>query len=196
MAEHPWIISVDDHVVEPPHLWQTYLPANLRDSGPKVVRDTCETISDPATRNVRYVKGGNGPMMDFWMFEGVPRPIPKVVACAGYPLEEHTVDPIAYEDMRPGCYEPKARLVDMDTNRTERSLCFPFITRFAGQLFLEAKDKVLALGVRKGLQRLDDRRVVRRLRRSATARVFSTAMGCEPCRRRSPSQRGTRDAWP
>jgi predicted TIM-barrel fold metal-dependent hydrolase len=46
--------------------------------------------------------------------------------------------------MRPGCYDPAARLVDMDQNRTERSLCFPFITRFCGQMFLESKDKSLA----------------------------------------------------
>src|SRR5690606_1252662 len=72
-------------------------------------------------------------------------PIPKVVACAGIPVEEHTVDPIAYEDMRPGCYDPVARLEDMDLNRMERSLCFPYVTRFAGQWFLEAHDKELAL---------------------------------------------------
>ncbi len=47
--------------------------------------------------------------------------------------------------MRPGCYDPKARLADMDMNRTERSLCFPTFPRFAGQTFLEAKDKELAL---------------------------------------------------
>ena len=43
--------------------------------------------------------------------------------------------------MRPGCYDPVARLADMDINHTERSLCFPTITRFAGQMFLDAKDK-------------------------------------------------------
>jgi predicted TIM-barrel fold metal-dependent hydrolase len=46
--------------------------------------------------------------------------------------------------MRPGCYEPSARLADMDLNRTERSLCFPTFPRFAGQVFLEAEDKDLA----------------------------------------------------
>ena len=30
MAELPKIISVDDHVVEPPHVWQDRLPAKLR----------------------------------------------------------------------------------------------------------------------------------------------------------------------
>jgi predicted TIM-barrel fold metal-dependent hydrolase len=145
MGELPWIVSVDDHVVEPPGVWQDRLSADDREVGPRVVQDTCETVYDPATRAVRYVKGGEGPIVDWWLYEDVAKPIPKVVACAGMPFEEHTIDAIAYADMRPGCYDPVARLADMDLNRTERSLCFPYITRFAGQLFLEAKDKALAL---------------------------------------------------
>jgi predicted TIM-barrel fold metal-dependent hydrolase len=109
------------------------------------VQDTCATQYDAATRAVRYVKGGEGPVVDWWLYEDVAKPIPKVVACAGMPFEEHTIDAIAYGEMRPGCYDPVARLEDMDINRVERSLCFPYITRFAGQLFLEAKDKQLAL---------------------------------------------------
>jgi predicted TIM-barrel fold metal-dependent hydrolase len=59
-------------------------------------------------------------------------------------MEEHTEEPINYDVMRKGCWDPAARLVDMDANHTERSLCFPFITRFCGQLFHEARDKDLA----------------------------------------------------
>jgi predicted TIM-barrel fold metal-dependent hydrolase len=47
--------------------------------------------------------------------------------------------------MRPGCYEQKGRLEDMDLNWTEASLCFPTFPRFCGQTFYEAKDKDLAL---------------------------------------------------
>ena len=32
-ASLPKIISVDDHVVEPPHLWQTWLPERFRERG-------------------------------------------------------------------------------------------------------------------------------------------------------------------
>ena len=71
----------------------------------------------------------------------------------------HRADP--YDEMPPGCYDRAARIADMDINRTERSLCFPFFPRFCGQLFLEAHDKDLALACVAGLQRLDDRRVVR-----------------------------------
>ncbi len=145
MTELPWIISVDDHVVEPPTVWTDRLSARDRESGPRVVQDTCQTVKDPRTLRVSYLKGGEGPVMDWWLYEDLAKAVPKVVACAGYPLEQHTTDPIAYRDMRAGCYDPVARLADMDLNRTERSLCFPFIPRFCGQMFLEAKDKDLAM---------------------------------------------------
>jgi hypothetical protein len=38
MSDLPKAISVDDHVVEPAHLWQERLPARLRDKGPRVER--------------------------------------------------------------------------------------------------------------------------------------------------------------
>ena len=43
--------------------------------------------------------------------------------------------------MRPGCYDPMARLEDMDRAGILASLCFPTITRFCGQLFMEASDR-------------------------------------------------------
>ena len=36
--ELPKIISVDDHVVEPAHVWETWLPEKFKDRGPKIVR--------------------------------------------------------------------------------------------------------------------------------------------------------------
>ncbi len=38
MAEIPWIISVDDHVVEPATVWSDRLPQKYQDVGPRVVR--------------------------------------------------------------------------------------------------------------------------------------------------------------
>ena len=37
-VEIPRIISVDDHVVEPPDLWTSRVPEKYRDRAPKVVR--------------------------------------------------------------------------------------------------------------------------------------------------------------
>ena len=145
MSELPWVISVDDHVVEPPHVWTDWLPARLREQGPRIIQDRCETIIDPHSNAARYVKGGDGPIVDWWVYEDLLRPIPQVMACAGFPPEALTLAPLPYAEMRPGCYDRDARLADMDINRTERSLCFPSFPRFAGQTFLEAKDKEVAL---------------------------------------------------
>ena len=145
MTTLPWVISVDDHVVEPPHVWQTWLPSRYRERGPRVEQDTCETVIVEGRPGATYVRGGPGPVVDWWVYEELLRPIPQVMACAGFPPESLTLAPIPFSEMRPGCHDPVARLADMDLNRTERSLCFPTFPRFAGQVFLEAKDKELAL---------------------------------------------------
>ena len=46
--------------------------------------------------------------------------------------------------MRVGCWDPKARLEDMDVNHVEASLSFPSFPRFCGQTFYERTDKELA----------------------------------------------------
>jgi predicted TIM-barrel fold metal-dependent hydrolase len=48
--------------------------------------------------------------------------------------------------MRPGCYDPAARVADMDQGRVLASMLFPSFPRYCGQVFHEAKDKDLALG--------------------------------------------------
>ena len=47
--------------------------------------------------------------------------------------------------MRPGCYEPAARVADMDQGNVLSSMLFPSFPRYCGQVFHEAKDKELAL---------------------------------------------------
>ena len=143
IGEFPWIISVDDHVVEPPHVWQAYLPAGLRDRGPRVVHSPVTAIPRLDGR-FEYRLGGNGPEIDVWVFEDIVKHTPMTAACAGFAPEELTPDPIDFADMRPGCYDVGARLADMDMNRTEASLCFPTFPRFCGQTFNEAKDRGLA----------------------------------------------------
>jgi len=52
---------------------------------------------------------------------------------------------VTYEEMRPGFYDPVARLEDMDRNWVEASLCFPTVPRFCGQVFTETEDRELGL---------------------------------------------------
>jgi predicted TIM-barrel fold metal-dependent hydrolase len=139
----PWIISVDDHVIEPPHIWQTRLPAKLRDSGPKVVRLPWEVGSGFPGQRVR--PGSSGPEVDFWAVEDFRIAVLQIEAAAGVEPARLTNTPVNYEDMRPGCHQVKDRLADLDEVKIERSLCFPNVVRFAGQMFLWMKDKELAL---------------------------------------------------
>ena len=86
----------------------------------------------------------DGTYCDWWLVEDLASPLTRLSAAAGYPRDEVTVSPITMDDMRVGCWEPKARLEDMDVNHVEASLSFPSFPRFCGQTFYERKDKELA----------------------------------------------------
>jgi predicted TIM-barrel fold metal-dependent hydrolase len=154
MTEHlpgdrdiPWIVSVDDHVVEPPHVWQRWLPAKYRDRGPKVVRDSYRV--EWVQGNQIFRKGGDGPKTDWWVYEDLEWSHQMLNACAGYDESEWWMGPISFDQMRVGCYDPAARLADMDLNHVHASLCFPTFPRFCGQMFAERDDRELArAGVR------------------------------------------------
>jgi predicted TIM-barrel fold metal-dependent hydrolase len=115
-----WLISVDDHILEPPHLWVDRVAAADRDRAPHMeVRDGVEG----------------------WVYDGKHYPSSGLSAVVGRSKEEFSPAPLPYSEMRPGCYDPVARLEDMDRAGILASLCFPTITRFCGQLFMEASDR-------------------------------------------------------
>jgi predicted TIM-barrel fold metal-dependent hydrolase len=119
-----WLISVDDHVLEPGHVWQDRVPARFKDAAPRLVRD----------------KDGEA-----WVYEGKRMVTPGLGAVAGKTREEFSFEPITYDEMRPGCYDSVARLEDMDRAGVLASMCFPSFPRFCGQVFNEAEDRELAL---------------------------------------------------
>ncbi len=141
-VEIPPIISVDDHVVEPPHLWREWLPSRYQDSGPRIVRAPYEMVPE---NGWPFRMATSGPETDWWVYEDLRYAIVVGMASAGRKPEEIGKEPVGYDQMRPGFYEPKARLADMDINHVERSLCFPTFPRFCGQTFHEAADRDLAL---------------------------------------------------
>ena len=146
MNEIPKIISVDDHVVEPPHVWEHWLPEKYKDRGPKVVRRGIRDIDYVGTASyVEHFDDESPTKVDCWLYEDLVYTHKRMVAAVGYPKEEMTLTPITYDDMRPGCYDPKARLEDMDLSWVEASMCFPTLPRFCGQTFYEGKDKDLGL---------------------------------------------------
>jgi predicted TIM-barrel fold metal-dependent hydrolase len=119
-----WFISVDDHLIEPAQLWQDRLPARWKDTGPRIVRDGSS---------------------EFWAYEDRQIVTTGLNAVAGKTREEFSPEPISYEDMRPGCYQPAARVADMNQGHVLSSLLFPSFPRYCGQVFNEAKDRELGL---------------------------------------------------
>lgn len=115
-----WLISVDDHVLEPGHLWTDRVAAKDRDRAPHQV-----------------VEGD----MEFWVYDGKRYPSSGLSAVAGKSKEEFSPEPVTYAEMRPGCYDSKARIEDMDRAGILASLCFPTLPRFCGQLFMETSDR-------------------------------------------------------
>jgi len=119
------LVSVDDHVIEHANVWQDRLPAKYKEAGPWVERTA----------------GG----ADVWHFDGTVFSNIGLNAVAGKPREEFGVEPLVWDDMIPGCYDPAARVRDMDEDGIQAQLCFPSMPGFAGTKFDQAKDKKLAL---------------------------------------------------
>lgn len=144
MNQPKGIVSPDDHVVEPPHLWTSRLPARYRDVGPRVERERgrMQLIDG----NYEYISDPDGKPVDVWRYEDVTVATTMTAAAAGYDLDDISVEVMTFDQMRPGCYDPKARIEDMDIGGIEASVCFPnMFVRFCGQRFLHGKDKDLAL---------------------------------------------------
>jgi predicted TIM-barrel fold metal-dependent hydrolase len=144
VSDLPRIISVDDHVVEPPNVWQDRLPSKYADVGPRIVRAPMGEVTFIGGK-LTVKPGSKGHPVDWWYYEDLKRPLLRVDAAVGVPRDQVTMDGVTYDDMRPGAYQVKPRLEDMDANHIEASLCFPTFPRFCGQTFTEAKDKELGL---------------------------------------------------
>jgi predicted TIM-barrel fold metal-dependent hydrolase len=126
-AEDLILVSVDDHLVEPPHMFEGRLPAKYADVAPKVER------RDDGS--------------DVWTFNGTVIPNVGLNAVAGRPKEEYGVEPTAFDEMRPGCYDVDERIKDMNAGGVLGSMNFPSFPGFSGRLFAAAGDKDLALAV-------------------------------------------------
>ena len=144
----PRVVSADDHVVEPPNLWTDRLPSKYRDVGPRVVR---QRVAPPQLGLAQHAHevgpDEDGQWADVWFYEDQRHPVLMLGAAAGFSHDDIEFRTVTYDEMRPGCYEHQARLADMDQAGIEASVCFPNLApvRFAGQGFLEATDKDLAL---------------------------------------------------
>lgn len=156
--ELPRIISVDDHVVEPPHVWQTWLPARHRERGPRVHRDRfAPFVHHPGARYTNTIDP-DGEYGDYWVYEdrliyvhkkfvAIPREAVSDDGRGGRVFDRSKMQmvPATYDDMIPGCYDRDARVADFQANWMDGSLPFPTFPRFCGQTFMEGDDKDLGL---------------------------------------------------
>jgi len=122
------VISVDDHLVEPPDMFDGRLPAKFQALAPKVIE----------------TKQGH----EVWEFDGERYSQVGMNAVAGRNPESVKLEPFRFEQMRPGCYDIDARIRDMDINGVWASVNFPsMITGFCGRVFSQCSDPELGLAV-------------------------------------------------
>ncbi len=120
------LVSVDDHVVEPPDVFAD-VPTKYRDVAPKLVQNDDGTHS--------------------WKFGRATINNVGLNAVAGRPPEEYGMDPTSFDELRPGTYDVHHRVLDMSANGVLGSLNFPTLPGFAGRLFADLDDKDAALAL-------------------------------------------------
>lgn len=136
----PKIISVDDHVVEPPDLWTSRLPDKFKERGPRIVRE--RGGMDPKT--FKWAPSDDGELADVWYYDGLRSPFSRLSAAVG--LGDLGFGLTTFDEIHPGAWKQRERLQSMDENHVEVSICFPnTLPRFCGQTFMEADDKELSL---------------------------------------------------
>ena len=68
------IISVDDHVVEPPNVWQDRLPSKYAEVGPRIVRTPMPEV-EYRGGSLKVKPGSEGVPVDWWYYEDLKRPL-------------------------------------------------------------------------------------------------------------------------
>ncbi len=119
------LVSVDDHLVEPADMFDHHMPARFKDQAPQI----------------KKAKDG----AHHWVLEGKRAPGLGLNAVAGRPREEFGFEPVAYDQVRPGCYDVDARIDDMNANGVLGSICFGSFPGFGGARFQKMENKELAL---------------------------------------------------
>ena len=100
------LIDADCHVVEPPHIWTTWLQKKFQDRAPKLVKDD---------------EGG-----DAWqLVPGQPPMYIGLVATAGMSFEKIKWKGYTYDTIRKGCWDGKARIADMDFDGVDAQFIYP-----------------------------------------------------------------------
>jgi predicted TIM-barrel fold metal-dependent hydrolase len=117
------VIDADAHVYEPPALWQERVPSALRTRAPKVTRTATG---------------------DVWTFnDGERERNVGLMAAAGASYLGFRPSGLTYDDVRPGNYDPRARLADMDADGIAAQLLYPSVCEEGARIF--GDDRALQL---------------------------------------------------
>ena len=120
-------VSVDDHIIEPPEMFEQHIPAKYKDLAPSVV-------TKPDGSQV-------------WLYDGIEIPSIGLNAVVGKPKEEWGLEPDRYSNMRPGCYNVHERARDLSAAGVLGAINFPNFPQFCGQRFFRTRDKDLGRAV-------------------------------------------------
>ncbi|MGE3690310.1 MAG: amidohydrolase family protein [Novosphingobium sp.] len=119
------LVSVDDHLIEPGDMYDGHLSGELLASAPKL-----------HTMNTGQ---------SFWTYQGFRLPVTGLNAVVGRVPEEYGMEPTSLGQMRRGCWDPKARLDDMNVDGIAVELNYPTAVIMDGSMFARGADKNLAL---------------------------------------------------
>jgi predicted TIM-barrel fold metal-dependent hydrolase len=118
------ILDADAHVNEPADLWQSRVPARLRPRAPKVLRTD---------------KG------DVWSFDDGKRLRPLgLTATAGLSYLQFRAEGLTYDTIRPGSFDPRARLADLDADGIWAQVLYPSVTLAGARTYAEDRELQLA----------------------------------------------------
>src|SRR5437588_641672 len=120
-AEDLILASVDDHICEPADMFHAHVPDRYRDRMPRVVDEP------------------DGSQQ--WFYGDIRGRNLGLNAVAGKPPEMFNVNPMRYEEMRPGCYDVHERVRDMSAGGQLAGLNFPNWPGFSGQVLNQGPDR-------------------------------------------------------
>src|SRR5438874_5545817 len=112
------LISGDSHINEPPDLWQSRAPQKFKHRAPRME---------------------HFPQGDAWVLEGGRDPISFGSNRSGGLPPEQNVTWCRWEDVRPGGYEPAARLEEQDQDGVDAEVMYP-TPRISSSLFWNTAD--------------------------------------------------------
>ncbi len=162
------LISVDDHIVEPPDMFKNHLPKKYLDEAPRLVH--------------------NPDGVDTWQFRDVVIPNVALNAVAGRPKEEYGLEPQGLDEIRPGLLAGRRAGQGHERRRHPGVDVLPVVPGLRGPAVRHRGPGVLA-GAGAGLQRLARRGVVRGVPGAVHSDDAAGDLGCRSVRQGGAAQR-------